>query len=255
LAGAGFDTPTVVGASLAQRWATVTLPATDAPEDPEAADRWLNALRDGVGAAVGGWFLGAPLWADAAGGWSSLGGEAPTGDPVDQDDVEDWLGEHRDVRPGVTALLDAVQASGSVGSGVPKWLVRQHRLATNGDPQTGWVARRHPGLRSATHLAVMRIGPDAGPSRALLVVDQWVETVPAAAREGKAVPEQAAGLGFRFDRPDACAPQAVLLVAPPDRGRGWCLEDVHAAVDETLWWTRARALDCDDLPELRWVLG
>ena len=255
LAGAGFDTPTVVGASLAQRWATVTLPATDAPEDPEAADRWLNALRDGVGAAVGGWFLGAPLWADAAGGWSSLGGEEPTGDPVDQDDVEDWLGEHRDVRSGVTALLDAVQASGSVGSGVPKWLVRQHRLATNGDPQTGWVARRHPGLRSATHLAVMRIGPDAGPSRALLVVDQWVETVPAAAREGKAVPEQAAGLGFRFDRPDACAPQAVLLVAPPDRGRGWCLEDVHAAVDETLWWTRARALDCDDLPELRWVLG
>ena len=133
LAGAGFDTPAVVGASLAQRWATVTLPAADAPADPEAADRWLNALRDGVGAAVGGWFLGAPLWADAAGGWSSLGGEEPTGDPVDQDDVEDWLGGHRDVRPGVTALLDVVQASGSVGGGVPKWLVRQHRLASDGD--------------------------------------------------------------------------------------------------------------------------
>ena len=34
LAGAGFDTPTVVGASLAQRWATVTLPCDGRPGGP-----------------------------------------------------------------------------------------------------------------------------------------------------------------------------------------------------------------------------
>jgi len=101
----------------------------------------------------------------------------------------------------------------------------------------------------------MQIGTPNGTPRALLIVDQWVEAVPATPPGDAVVPDHTAGLGFRFDRPEARAPQAVLLVAPPDLQRGWCLEDLHAAVEETLWWAKARPLDCDDLPELRWVLG
>ena len=255
LAGARFDTSPELGAALAQRWAATTLPPTPPPDHDPDATAWLNTVRDAVAAAAGGWFLAAPLWAASQDDWSALGGAEPPGAPVAADDVEDWLADQRDVRAGVTRLLDAVSASGAVGEAPLSWIVRQDQLSSTGQQLIGWVAREHPGARSATNLAAMQIGTPNGTPRALLIVDQWVEAVPATPPGDAVVPDHTAGLGFRFDRPEARAPQAVLLVAPPDLQRGWCLEDLHAAVEETLWWAKARPLDCDDLPELRWVLG
>ena len=106
------------------------------------------------------------------------------------------------------------------------------------------------------HVA-LEIGAATTPGRrALVVLDEWVETLPAALRADQpvGVPEESAAVAFRFDRPDARAPQALLVAVPPDIERGWRLEDLHAIVDETLWWAMARPLDADDLPELRWVL-
>jgi hypothetical protein len=88
----------------------------------------------------------------------------------------------------------------------------------------------------------------------VVVVDRWLDVMPAQATAESGIPVESASLAFRFDRPDARAPHAVLLAVPPDLNRPWCMEDVQAAVEETLWWTQARPLDADDLPELQWVL-
>jgi hypothetical protein len=165
------------------------------------------------------------------------------------------LRDHRGVRGGVTTLCDAVEVIGSVGAGLSAFTMRQRHISSAPAPLTGWVGRVHPGARSAAHLAAMRIGTSGAPTRAMLIVDQWVENIPAAPKPGQTIPDHTAGLGFRFDRPDARAAQALLLATPPDLSRGWTLEDLHATVDETLWWARARPMDGTDLPELRWALG
>ena len=169
----------------------------------------------------------------------------------------DWLGDHRDACPGVTQLLDVLSVVGACGAGGEAWVLRQHRPAPPGtELPAGWVAVDHPGPRSATHLAVLQIGAPAAGQRAVVIVDRWLETMPVqAADETTGIPVESASLAFRFDRPDARAPHAVLLAVPPDLGRGWCMEDVQAAVEETLWWAQARPLDADDLPELQWVLA
>src|SRR3712207_8512834 len=52
----------------------------------------------------------------------------------------------------------------------------------------------------------------------------------------------------------ARAPHALLLAVPPDKGRGWRMEDLHAIVDDTFELARLRALDLGDLPDLGGVL-
>ncbi len=257
VSGIRFDSLTTVGPALQQRLSRPGLPIAPpaADADPTA---WLAGARGTVAAVVGGWFTAAPLWTGGLADWAELGGDLPPGSPIGSDDVEDWLRTHRDVRAGVSALCDAVGVIGAVGAGLPVWTVRQGRTTTSPTPLTGWVGRAHPGARSAVHLATLRVGAAGAPSRALLLIDQWLENLPAAPKPGESsspIPDHTAGLGFRVDRPDARAPQALLLAVPPDLTRGWALEDLHAAVEEALWWTRARPLDSTDLPELRWALG
>jgi hypothetical protein len=68
-----------------------------------------------------------------------------------------------------------------------------------------------------------------------LVIDEWVETVPAA--------EVTTGVAFNFDAPGARPPQAVLLaVAPPGPAR-WELETLEQTLLETLELAHLRALD------------
>jgi hypothetical protein len=253
--GVYFDTPPAGGAVARERWSGVALPATPPPTTPgpEAA-AWLAQLRADLTAAAGGWVLAAPLWTAVDDGWTAVGGEDPDR-VVDPDEVDDWLGDHRDACAGVTQLLDTLAVSGACGAGTETWVLRQRRPATERTVlPPGWVAVDHPGPRSAGHLAALQIGvPAAGP-RALAVVDRWLDVMPAQPAEPGGVPVESASLAFRFDRPDARAPQAVLLAVPPDLNRPWCMEDVQAAVEETLWWAQARPLDADDLPELQWVL-
>jgi hypothetical protein len=243
-----------VDRALRQRWAGRTLPV--APPPPvgtvDEVASWLRQLRSDLAEAAGGWVLAAPLWNAPDAGWAALGGAPPdpAAEPVDDDAVDDWLAAHRDVTAGATELLDTLALVGACGGGGYRWIVRQHRpVPPKAEPVRGWVAREHPGPRSARHLAAVQVGaPRKGP-RALLVVESWVDSVPLVTAG-----QDPAALAVRFDQPDSRAPQAVLIAVPPDPGRAWCVEDVQAAVEETLWWARARPLDSDDLPEMRAVL-
>ncbi len=74
-----------------------------------------------------------------------------------------------------------------------------------------------------------------------LMVDEWVEVVPAA--------QVTTGLSFQYDAPGARPPQAVLLaLAPPDEER-WELTSLERTLQETLDLAHVRALDPHALGE------
>ena len=111
-----------------------------------------------------------------------------------------------------------------------------------------WIALTAGPARSCCVLAA---DGDADPGAlAGFVLDAWSETIPRAGRRPDS-PEEVAAIAFHAPRPDARAPQALLLAVPPDRTRRWRMEDVHAVVEETFDLARIRTLDLVDLPELR----
>ncbi|WP_250403761.1 hypothetical protein [Streptomyces cellostaticus] len=134
------------------------------------------------------------------------------------------------VRSGqdLAALLAAREALGSGRSAARSCCV----LATDAVTGTGSTATPDP------H------------SLAGLVVDAWTESVPWEGRE-PGTAEEVAAFAFHAARPGARAPQALLLAVPPDRSRGWRMQDVHAVIEETFDLARIRALDLIDLPEMR----
>jgi hypothetical protein len=249
LDGARFDAATAAGTALAAHWLpTRSLLSTAAPADATAAaaTTWLDTVAAAVRPAAGDWFTPAVNPKPAGADDPALPGAAPA-EGADDAAAGDWIRQHAPVCPGVAALADLLALAGACGAGhPPAWALRQNVT----DPTaTGWVATSHPGTRSATALTALRIdGADPASPRAHLVVDQWSEAVPTAAPAG-GDPQQQAALALRFDSPDSRAPQAVLVVTAPDPGRNWCAEDLHVAVEETLWWAMVRPLDTDDLPE------
>lgn len=68
-----------------------------------------------------------------------------------------------------------------------------------------------------------------------LLLDEWVETVPAE--------EASTGLSFHFDRPNAEAPQVILLVTPPLADGAWHWQDIVDTLHETLDFARMRAVE------------
>lgn len=172
----------------------------------------------------------------------------PTGG--EPDPVLLWLRDIGQVRSRVETLDAALVAAEVLArGGEPMWTVAQPTV----DGSDPWLATAPApeGPRPRCALVFQHDTPD-GDRRRGLVVDSWVEIVPRAS--GAHGPEEMVGVAFDFDRPGARAPQALLVAVPPDPERGWCLEDVHACVEETLLLSRMRSMDLTDVPELRSVL-
>jgi hypothetical protein len=68
-----------------------------------------------------------------------------------------------------------------------------------------------------------------------LLIDEWNEIVPAL--------EETTGITFHFDRPNAEAPQSLLLVTPPAFTGSWQWQDIVDAVGETLDRAKQRAVE------------
>jgi hypothetical protein len=68
-----------------------------------------------------------------------------------------------------------------------------------------------------------------------LVIDDWTETAPA--------DQETTGVAFNFNRPNAVAPQALLVaVAPVLRGH-WTWDDLVGSVHEALDLAKLRAVE------------
>ncbi|WP_440766368.1 hypothetical protein [Natronorubrum sp. DTA7] len=79
---------------------------------------------------------------------------------------------------------------------------------------------------------------DGNPSVAGVFVDEWVE--------GVAAEQQDTGLALRYDAPGSRAPGSMLLAIPPGR-EGWTIESLIETVEETMTYTKRRAVDAHDL--------
>ncbi|MCU4742328.1 hypothetical protein [Natronoglomus mannanivorans] len=90
---------------------------------------------------------------------------------------------------------------------------------------------------------------DGEPSVAGVFVDEWVE--------GVAAEHQDTGLALRYDAPGSRAPGSMLLAMPPGP-EGWTIESLIETVEETMTYTKLRAVDAHDLEartdDLPWPL-
>jgi hypothetical protein len=218
--------------------ATAELPPLP-PDDAEggAADAWLERVLRTVDRLLHPAVRVAPAL-------TSTPPTPPAPEPG-QDDVADWLRDQVLVRPQVESLDVALVASEVLGGAAPA-LLRVHQQVLAGGAPAPWSATGAPVESTASQGSVVLVTDGDAAVRAGLVVDGWSETVPHAGES----PDEVTGIAFDFDRPGARPPQAMLIAVPPDLARGWCLEDVHGCVEETLALSKVRVLDLADLPEL-----
>lgn len=74
-----------------------------------------------------------------------------------------------------------------------------------------------------------------------LVIDDWTEIVP-----GK---EEKAGLSFQYNKPNAEAPQTMLLVTPPQIKGNWSHDDIVDSILSAIDVVKARAVEPDQLAD------
>jgi hypothetical protein len=153
-----------------------------------------------------------------------------------------WLQRASRVHPGAARLWTALlSAEALAGRSLGHFDVTQLPFTT-GDR---WLGLDLAGMASVSRLSLVAFSPrpataDAGVAG--LMVDDWVEVLPAA--------QQITGLSFHYDDPIARAPQAILLAVRPDDFPEWTLEAVEGSVLEALDLAKLRAVDTDALGAL-----
>jgi hypothetical protein len=74
-----------------------------------------------------------------------------------------------------------------------------------------------------------------------LMIFEWIEVIP--------TDQATTGVSFHFDRPNAEAPQAILLATPPMYRGAWQWQDIVDTMHETLDFARMRAVEPTQLDE------
>jgi hypothetical protein len=152
--------------------------------------------------------------------------------------VEEWLHSLARVRPAVADVTWSMAVSTWVGKPIPDPKVIQlPRLA--GLP---WIGGEFGApLPEGDYLAVVALSSAAGFSglQCGLVLDEWTENVPS--------DQGTTGVSFHFNRPNATAPQALLLAVPPVIRGNWDWEELKGCVREALNLAKLRSLEPDSL--------
>lgn len=194
-------------------------------------------------AIFGDSFLVLPTLASAlASAWPALWGHSVPlqgGDPLAS---TRWLQRMSRVRPGAARLDQAIFYAEAL-AGRPLTALDVAQLpAIDGER---WLGLDLAGGAPASRLSLVAFSPrpyTAGAAVAGLMIDEWVEVLPAA--------EQITGVSFHHDDPVAQAPQAILLAVRPDDFPEWTLEAVEGSVLEALDLAKLRAVDPDALGAL-----
>jgi hypothetical protein len=163
--------------------------------------------------------------------------------------VEEWLHSVARVRPAIADLAWSMAVAEWMGArmadplviqlprraGVP-WIGGEFGAAL---PEGEWLAV--VALNSAGSFSGLQCG---------LVLDDWTENVPAE--------DATTGVAFHFNRPNATAPQALLLAVPPVLRGNWQWEELKGCVREALELAKlacAAARFVDDEPILSGPAG
>lgn len=184
--------------------------------------------------------------------------------------LANWARRNGSVRPAVRTWHELLLLTGASSGKSPALAAAQSPVA-KGEAWIGgrFAAADRPVARQNIVFHVP--SPLSGSGKlAGIVFDEWVEVLPGSdalaatkrpgkkEKAGKGEPpppeSELTGLSFHFDRPDAKAPQALLVAVPPDPRRGWTGDTLALAVRDTLELAKLRAVDLGDLPLMAGVL-
>lgn len=147
-----------------------------------------------------------------------------------------WLARSARVRSGAGRLAESMMYAEALSSGGLMPLMVAQAPVIAGDVWAGLPLKS--GTQPADRLSLVAAGSVAG-VKAVLVVDEWMETVPNTA--------ETTGLTFHVDDPTARAPQAILLGVQPDTAASWTLPTVEGTLLDAIEMARLRTVDPDSL--------
>jgi hypothetical protein len=154
-----------------------------------------------------------------------------------------WLHQHARVRPAAGALMSAYDLAEALGC--PGHLDLRATQMPTVEPDR-W-AQADPAPRPGVLAVVAACTyPRNVPARVTgLAVDAWVHNLPAATH--------ATGVAFSYDKPNATAPQVILIAVAPDvrpgrQPRSWDLDTLLDIVTATVTLATARAVPTDEAP-------
>jgi hypothetical protein len=150
--------------------------------------------------------------------------------------VDEWLYGAARVRPQLGAWEAVVMLAGGFGRDEPELTPLQLPYA----PGASWLALPFPPGEAIAgdrllYTAHFAAPPQPGARVCALLLDEWTETIPG--------DEAVTGIAMHYDRPNAEAPQAMLLVTPATWDGTWHWDDLVGALDETLDLARLRAVE------------
>jgi hypothetical protein len=152
--------------------------------------------------------------------------------------LDEWLHSAARVRPRITELTWAMAGARWCGHAIADPVVVQLPFTADAP----WIGGRFgDALPTGEWLSLVVLDGAAttGPLQAGLLLDDWTETLPTA--------RETTGVAFNFNRPNAMAPQALLVaVAPQTRGH-WTFDDLVGAAHEALELAKLRAVEPDAL--------
>jgi hypothetical protein len=157
---------------------------------------------------------------------------------ADATTIEEWMHSAARVRPPLSNLTWAMAATRWIDRPIADPAVAQlpHRA---GAP---WVGGTFIGeLPQGEWLSLLILGATAtaAPLQVGLVIDDWTETVP--------LDQETTGIAFNFNRPNAVAPQALLIAVAPELREHWTWDDLVGSVHEALELAKLRAVEPDQL--------
>jgi hypothetical protein len=217
------------------------LPSDEPARSRETARR-TDVLRRSYGEAASALFGPAlvitPLFRLAAAQAAEINAARTTPAVGDGLVVEEWLQSVARVRSRVADLAWALATTRWCGQPMPDPKIVQlpHKAGT---PFIGGVFGT--ALPPGEFLAMLALDDAAlaAPLQAGLLIDEWTETVP--------TDRETTGVAFNVNRPNATAPQAVLVAVPATLGGHWTFDDLVGAVHEALDLAQLRAVEPDAL--------
>jgi hypothetical protein len=237
---------TILTAKLAEARKALDLAFPDPlPADPGDAARErgrrigvrYEAYAKAARTLLGSDYVVIPQFQAHAEGLPELGAAAAA--PVETDPVaiETWLQSVARVRPTLQAWDLVATYHEWLHDAVPAWVPLQLPIA----PATGWIGGRFGPTKADDLVSIMVHGVPASfaaPTMGLLL-DEWTELVPTA--------NETTGLAVHVNRPNAVAPQAILVAVSPTQTGHWAWDDLVAILDDTLARARLRAVEPDDV--------
>ncbi len=148
----------------------------------------------------------------------------------------DWVQQMAHVREGIGRLATCLSYAEALAANAQmNFVVGQLPF----DPLDRWIAlpRDPQRVDGGPRLSVVAhdTGFDAAGPLSGLIVDEWVELIPAE--------KETVAVAFHYDAPNAEPPHAILLAVPPDSRPRWDLASIEAVIQETLEFARLRSVD------------